>query len=145
MTVPATVHRHHVRYHEMDAQGIVFNGRYWEFFDVAMGEFFRELGWTFATMEQEGLVPSLVHVEADFTNPATLDDELDIAVRCLRVGRTSFQLGFEVHRADGLPLTSASIVYVNFDSATHASRPIPDVLRTQLAGRLAGADAPEAP
>jgi acyl-CoA thioester hydrolase len=134
------VYRHQVRYHEMDAQGIVFNGRYWEFFDVAMGEFFRDRGWTFDAMAQAGLVPSLVHVEADFNGPATLDDRLEIAVRCLRVGRSSFQLGFEVHRSDGVLLTTASIVYVNFDSATHASRAIPSVLREQLAQAVGDGD-----
>ena len=36
------VHRHRVRYHECDPQGIVFNANWLTYFDVTLTEWFRE-------------------------------------------------------------------------------------------------------
>jgi acyl-CoA thioester hydrolase len=127
-----TVHRHRVRYHETDAQGILFNARYWEIFDVAMAEYFRALGWSYPDMVSAGFDPCVVKAEATFHQAAVFDDELETAVRCVRVGGSSFSLNFELRSTNGTLLTSAAIVYVNFDTTTRGARPIPDVLREPL-------------
>lgn len=127
-----TIHRHRVRYHETDAQGILFNARYWEIFDVAMAEYFRALGWSYSAMVATGFDPCVVNAEATFHQSAVFDDDLETAVRCLRVGRSSFSLGFELRSASGALLTSATIVYANFDVTTRRASPIPDLLREPL-------------
>jgi acyl-CoA thioester hydrolase len=128
---------HRVRYHETDAQHIVFNARYLEWVDVAMAEFFRRGGWDYRALIDAGCDPSLVSAKLEFKRPAVFDDELDVFVRPLHVGRSSFTLDFDIYRAsDGEHLAVAEIVYVNVDVATQRSRPLPDPIRSRLEAHL---------
>jgi acyl-CoA thioester hydrolase len=136
-TAGERVLRHRVRYHETDAQRIVFNARYLEWCDVAMAEFFRRLGWDYAALIEAGCDPSLVTVTLEFKRPAVFDDELDVFVRPVQVGRSSFTLDFDVYRAsDGEHLALAEIVYVNVDVGTQRSRVLPDAIRSHLQANL---------
>jgi acyl-CoA thioester hydrolase len=133
--------RHRVRYHETDAQRIVFNARYLEWFDVAMAEFFRRCGWDYPALVEAGCDPSLVTVKLEFKRPAVFDDDLDVFVRPIQVGRSSFTLDFDVYRAsDGEHLAVAEIVYMNVDVETQRSRPLPEAIRRRLQANL-----PQAP
>src|SRR4051794_22695151 len=80
-----------VRYAECGAQKVVFNSRYGEYVDVAVMEFFRAIGFgaQLATAEIDFQV---VRQTIEWRGPARFDDVLEIAVRCTRVGSTSFTL-----------------------------------------------------
>ncbi len=135
MTSHAFVHHHRVRYHETDAQQLVYNARYFEYFDVAMTEYFRSLGWGYPAMLAAGLDPSVVRAEVDFRSPALLDDLLEVRASCPAVGDTSFRMVFEVVRMEPPRLlASALIVYVNLDSSTHTKRGIPQGFRARMLG-----------
>jgi acyl-CoA thioester hydrolase len=110
---------HRVRYHEADAQGILFNGRYLEIADVAMTEYFRALGWSYTELVADG------------ADPGRFDDILDIDVACTKVGRSSFTLAMEFRR-DGSAIARTELVYVNVDAASARSRPLPDAVASAL-------------
>jgi acyl-CoA thioester hydrolase len=82
-----TVYRHRVRYHETDAQGFLFNARYLELADVAMTEFFRELGWPYPELVAAGADPSVVSATLTFRKPARFDDLLDVHGALIQVDK----------------------------------------------------------
>lgn len=126
-------HTHRVRYSEVDPYGIVFNSRYLEFFDAAMTEFYRNLGFPPHLITTMGFDPVLVKVELQYLNSAVIDDLLRIDVACTRIGNSSLDLGFTVIRdSDAQVMATATITYVNIDLTTRVSIPIPDVVRTAL-------------
>lgn len=115
---------HRVRYHEVDAQGFLFNSRYLELADVAMTELFRGLGFTYPELLTAGADPSVVSARLTFRTPARLDDVLEVDTWCSRVGTSSFDLDSEVRRGDDL-IAEMALTYVNVDAAAAASRPLP--------------------
>ncbi|PRX18828.1 acyl-CoA thioester hydrolase [Paraburkholderia sp. BL18I3N2] len=122
-----------VRYHETDQQGIVYHARYLEYLDVAMTEYFRHLGWDYKPLLAEGCDPSIVSIMLEFESPASFEEEIKIAVHPVKVGSSSFTLGFDITRASGdEKLLGAETVYVNFDPATRRSRPLPPTVRERL-------------
>lgn len=129
---------HRVRYHEVDQQGFLFNGRYFEIADVAMTEFFRALGWSYAELNGRGVDPSVVHVDADFLAPASFDDVLDVSIRCDRVGSASFRLHTTV-AVGARTVAELGITYANVDARLRTSTSLPDTvadaLRTAAATR----------
>lgn len=129
------VYQHRVRYHETDAQGFLFNARYLELADVAMAEFFRELGWSYEALVSGGADPSVVSASLTFKRPARHDEILDVEVICRRVGSTSFTLVFEVQRADDT-VAVLELVYVNVDAATATSQPLPGAVASALRQHL---------
>lgn len=120
----AFTHEHRVRYHEADAQGFLFNSRYLELADVAMTEYFRSRGFPYRDLVAAGTDPSVVSARLQFAIPARFDDLLSITVACARVGTSSFQLDMEVCRTDER-LAELQLTYVNVDTSTAKSRPLP--------------------
>lgn len=128
--------QHRVRYHEADAQGFLFNARYLELADVAMTEFFRALGWSYANLVAGGTDPSVVSATLDFRAPARFDDLLDLTACCTRVGTSSFELAVKVARGAD-PIAAIRLVYVNVDAETATSRPLPDRVAAALNASVA--------
>ena len=126
-------HRHRVRYHEADAQGIMFNSRYLEIADVAMTEFFRALGWPYDKMVADGVDPSVVSAQLTFRAPARFDEVIEFRVGCTRVGRSSFELHHTVTRA-GDELAEITLVYVNVDAGR--STPLTEAVATALTAAI---------
>jgi len=131
-------HRLRVRYHETDQQGIVYHARYLEYLDVAMTEYFRHLGWGYRELVREGCDPSIARTTLNFSRPASFEDEILIRVRPVRIGNSSFTLGYEINNCqDGALLLSAENIYVNFDAATRRSSPLPQSIRERMMKDLA--------
>ena len=113
-----------VRWAEVDMQGVVFNGHYLTYVDVAITEYFREL-------KLAGGSFSAVRNVLEYKSAARFDDELTLRVRTKRLGRSSFVLDVGIWRGDEL-LTTCEITYVNTDLATRTSQPLPEDVRRNI-------------
>jgi acyl-CoA thioester hydrolase len=92
-------YRKRVRYAEIDAQAVLFNSRYLEYFDIGITEYWRAVGM----YERSGITgedAAEFHVAkavVEFKAPILLDEEVDICVRCTRIGTSSMTFAFELH------------------------------------------------
>lgn len=123
-----------VRYGEVDQQGVVYNGNYLIYTDVAIEEFFRSKGYPYEKLVNEH-ESEVCHKKStiEYTSSAFGSDMLEIGVRVIKVGNRSFTLGFEIFRQgeDDL-LVSAEIVYVGYDKENRCSRPLTELMRKLL-------------
>jgi len=118
-------HRERVRFRDVDLQCIVYYGKYLDYFDNALYEYLRSLGFETGVLnEHYGFDTSVVHAEIDYVSPASFDDLLDIGIRVTRMGRTSFDASFEVRQSDRV-ICRARLVLVNYDAAAARARPLP--------------------
>ncbi|KAF1056270.1 MAG: Acyl-CoA thioester hydrolase YbgC [Pseudomonas delhiensis] len=122
-----------VRWSEVDPQGIVFNGNYLTYTDVATTEYYRQLDVRYpADLLAAGGDLFAVRSSLDYLAPAQYDDWLEIGVRALRLGRSS--LAFEVGIWCGeRALTRGELIYVYADEQRN-SQPLPDWLRQRILG-----------
>ncbi|MDO3636176.1 acyl-CoA thioesterase [Mycolicibacterium arseniciresistens] len=131
------------RYAEVDQQGVVFNGHYLTWFDEACTGFLDHLDATDSALFGTGHDLQVVHSEIDYLAPVRWRDHVRVAVRCDRIGTTSFTLAFTVlHSRPGLaeqPAVQGRTVYVVVAKEDWAKRPVPDELRVALTGSGAGA------
>lgn len=135
MTQPADFRFHHrlrVRWVEVDAQQVVFNGHYLTYLDVAVSEFWRVVGLPYpdATRHMGGDI-FVRRNTLEYHAPARLDDWLDIGMRCERIGTSSITLNWALW-SQGRLLVTGEVVYVFTDLATGRSAPVPEALRSQL-------------
>lgn len=82
-------HPFRVRYGEVDAQSVVFNAHYLTYFDTAITEYFRTIGYDYyGEVTRTGIdfhaVRSLVEYEA----PIRFDEEMKVCVPVAKVGRS---------------------------------------------------------
>ncbi|TCK26904.1 acyl-CoA thioesterase [Pseudonocardia endophytica] len=125
-----------VRYHEVDAQGVVFNAWYLAWFDEAMTEFLEARDLSYRTMLDAGYDVQLVHSEIDWRSGVGWGDDVVIAVSTARIGRTSFALDFQVRTDDGTGgrtvTCDARTVYVVIAVNGEGKQEIPPIIRNAL-------------
>ena len=120
-----------VRWMECDAQGIVYNGAYLGYLEIAQAEYYRNLGFAIYIIPQSGYFDfAVVKSTQEFKSPAKVDEIIELHVRVSNIGNTSLTLNLEIYPEGGdRLLTSIETVYVGYDAATESSRPVPDAIR----------------
>ena len=127
-----------VRWAEIDAQNIVFNGHYLMYCDTAISGWWRAMALPYApTMAALGGEFYVKKSSLEYHASAKLDDLIDVGVRAARFGTSSMLLECGVFRGDAL-LVAGELVYVFADPATQTSRPVPTAFRDVVAAFQAG-------
>ncbi len=127
-----------VRWAEIDAQKIVFNGHYLMYLDTAVAGYWRALAIPYAeTMAALDGDLFVRKATLEYLASARYDDVLDVGLKCARIGNSSLVFAAGVFRQERL-LVSGELVYVFADPDGSASRPVPRPLRELLEGFEAG-------
>lgn len=127
-----------VRWAEIDAQKIVFNAHYLMYFDTAVAGYWRALALPYAqTMESLSGDLFVRKATVEYHGSARYDDQLEIGMRCARIGTSSIVFQGAVFHGEDL-LVGGELVYVFADPHSQTSRPVPPPLRELLQGFEAG-------
>jgi acyl-CoA thioester hydrolase len=114
-----------VGFSDTDAQGIVYYGRYFPYFDLARVEYHRHLGLTTDQLGGNEFVMRALSVE--YHAPAVFDDLIEVYVRLARIGRTSATYEFAAYRAeDDVLMVTAAQTLVLIDLKEREACPIPE-------------------
>jgi acyl-CoA thioester hydrolase len=128
------VHRLRVRYAECDQQGIVFNGHYLFYYDVALNEFWREtVGNYHETTVHRGVDLVVAEATIRYRSAARFDEWLDIAMGVTHLGTTSLVVRPEFRVGERL-VADGEVRHVFVDPATLGKKAMPDDIRAALAG-----------
>jgi acyl-CoA thioester hydrolase len=136
-------HRLRVRYNECDPQGVVFNANYLTYFDITMGELWRELGG-YQAMVDAGVDMVVAEATIRYLAPLRFDDEFEAVARVVRLGETSM-ITEVVLEQGGEPSAEGELRHVFIESGGGSTAPIPAAIRAGLeryTAAEAGASAP---
>jgi acyl-CoA thioester hydrolase len=123
-------HSLRVRYNECDPQGVVFNANYLTYFDITMGELWRELGG-YQEMVEAGVDMVVAEATIRYLAPLRFDDEIEIVARVTRLGDTSMTTELVIE-AGGEPAAEGELRHVFVESGGGSTAPIPDPIRDGL-------------
>ncbi|MVT65756.1 YbgC/FadM family acyl-CoA thioesterase [Bradyrhizobium pachyrhizi] len=126
-----------VRYSEVDAQGVVFNAHYLTYFDTAITEYFRALGYDYlGEVARTGIDFHTVKSVVEYKAPIRFDENIEVCVRVARIGRSSINLALAIFAkgSDDLRATG-EIIWVATDQKTHQSVAVTEDLRALIASR----------
>jgi YbgC/YbaW family acyl-CoA thioester hydrolase len=127
-----------VRWAEVDMQKIVFNGHYAVYFDTAVAGYWRAMAMPYhETMEYLDGDLYVRKATLEYLASARYDDNLDVGIRCSRIGNSSILFGAAAFRGDAL-LVSGELVYVFANPKSQTSLPVPAQLRALLQDFEAG-------
>ncbi len=119
-----------VRYHECDAQGVVFNANYLTYFDVTITELWRELGG-YSEMVASGLDLVVAEARVRYVTPLRFDDEFEGVARITHLGETSMVVSMALER-DGEVCAEGENRYVFVASDGGGKTAIPEPLRAAM-------------
>jgi acyl-CoA thioester hydrolase len=128
------------RWMDNDVYGHVNNAHYYSFFDSAVNRFL---------IDQAGLdihggavVGYIVSSSCDYFAPVAYPEELEVGVRCDKLGNSSVRYGVALFRRGGEEARAAgTMVHVFVDRATSKPVPLPAPLRGALSQILRPSEA----
>lgn len=74
------MYRHIVQYYETDKMGITHHSNYIRWMEEARIDFLSRIGWSYAKLEEEGIISPVIAVACSYMQPTTFSDAVDIEV-----------------------------------------------------------------
>ncbi|GAA1799471.1 thioesterase family protein [Actinomadura chokoriensis] len=128
-------HRLRVRYSECDQQGVVFNGHYLFFYDVALTEMWRALIGDYGAMVDGGYDLVVAEARIRYREGARFDEVLAVSMPVAHLGTTSMIVR-PVFRVGERLIADGEVRHVFIDPASKAKREMPARVRAALEPHL---------
>ncbi len=107
-----------VRYQETDQMGVAYNGNYYTWFEVGRTEFFRSLGYTYAELEENGVILPVISSNCEYKIPAKYDDELFIKTKIKSLKGVRLEFNYQIIRKlDEILLAQGNTVHAFVDKS----------------------------
>ncbi len=111
-----------VRYAETDQMRFAHHANYIAWFEMARIELLRQVGLSYAKMENDGYMLPVLEVHVNYFKPAFFDDKLCITARFVEFERARFKIEYNVYR-DGMLISTGYSVHAFMNREGRAIRP----------------------
>lgn len=107
-----------VRYSDTDQMGYVYYGRYASFYEVARVELFRNLGFSYKRLEEEGIGMPVIDMETKYILPVKYDEEITIITTIKETPSSKIIFYYEIHNEDNVLANSAktTLTFINLST-----------------------------
>jgi acyl-CoA thioester hydrolase len=124
-----------VRHADTDAQGHVFFGNYFTFFDEAATGYLETIGMPFQKLVEMGLDFYYVDAHCQYKGSARSGEMLQVDARVARIGNTSFTFECAIYRQanPGEPIATGQVTAVVVNPKTREPVRVPDEVRQAVA------------
>lgn len=122
-----------VRYAETDKMGVVYHSNYLVWFEIGRTDWLRDTGWTYRSMEEEGIQLPVIEAHCEYRLGARYDDEVEIRTRARKLSPVRVQFDYEAaRRADGAIFATGYTVHATIDRSGRPVR-MPDRVKDLFA------------
>ncbi len=111
-----------VRYAETDQMGVVHHGNYAQYLEMARIDWLRELGISYKSMEENGIMLPVFEFYCKFKKPAAFDERLKVETRLRELPGVKIIFDYFIYNEKEELITTANTVLVFMDAIT--KRPI---------------------
>ena len=116
-------------YAHTDKAGVVYHANYLAFFEAARTELIRAAGRSYADLEREGILLTVVEAHCKYHAPAFYDDLLTVTAAVTRLRRTRIDFAYEVRNESGRLLCEGMTVLGCLDGSARRPCELPAALR----------------
>lgn len=121
-----------VRYSETDQMGVVYHGNYAQYFEMGRVEWLRNIGVSYKSMEEEGVMLPVVSLNMRYKKSAFYDDLLTVKTIFKKQESVKIEFDYEVRNQNAELLTIANTVLVFVDKKTGKPRLPPEHVKNLL-------------
>lgn len=121
-----------VRYGETDQMGYVYYGNYAQYFEIGRVETLRSLDISYRSMEEEGIMLPVLHLEVKYLAPALYDDllEIETVIPVLPSSRIKFE--HRIFNGDEKLITEGRVELAFVDKKTGRPKRAPNYILEAL-------------
>ncbi len=124
-----------VRYAETDQMRGVYNGRYFEYFEVGRAELMRSLGMTYRQFEEAGFFLPLTEAYAKYMRQVQYDDMIEVVAMLKETPQARLRIDYEILRGSE-KMTEGFTVHSFVDVKTGKPVRAPKLFLDLLHGKL---------
>ena len=130
------LHIFRVRYAEVDAQGIVFNAHYLTYFDCAITEYYRKIGYNYlGEVKKNKKDFHVIKTVIEYKKPIIYDQVIDCCVKIFKIGNSSLIFDIALFKNNkNLLLAFGQVVQVYTDQINKKSVQLPFSLIKKIKG-----------
>ena len=110
-----------VPFHDLDATGVVWHGRYFKYLESARCALLERLGYSYEAMLESGFLWPVVDSQIRYVQPLTLNQQVK-AIACLREWEFNLTVDYRLENEEGQICTRARTVQVPVDAVTSELR-----------------------
>ena len=92
---------HRVQYYETDKMGVTHHSNYIRWMEEARIAFLDALGWSFARLEQCGIVSPVTAIDCKYIATTTFDDEVSVEVSVEAFNGVTLTIAYAMRKSDG--------------------------------------------
>ncbi len=122
-----------VRYSETDQMQYVYYGNYATYYEVGRVEVLRQLGMSYRSLEESGIMMPVLETHSFYHLPAKYDDLLTIKITIPQLPLVKIKFDYEIYNEAQLKIHSGSTTLAFIDMKTGKPRKAPDKMREILA------------
>ncbi|NQT26527.1 acyl-CoA thioesterase [candidate division KSB1 bacterium] len=100
-----------VRYADTDQMGVVYHGRYLEWFEAARTEMLRHHGLPYKELEAQGISLPVIGVNCRYHRPVRYDDFVVIQTKLSELSRLKLKLEYHLFVQDDSTLCAEAITW----------------------------------
>ncbi len=115
-----------VRYAETDRMGYAYYGNYAQYYEVGRVEALRQLGVSYKSLEDTGIMMPVVQMITNFKKPALYDDELTIKTIIHEKPSVKMKFYYEIYNSDHILINFGETILVFVNQKTMKPCHCPD-------------------
>lgn len=98
---------HKIQYYETDKMGITHHSNYIRWMEEARVDFFAQIGWDYARLEEMGIFSPVTAVACDYQKTTTFPDTVRICITVEEFKGVRLKLGYQMYDQMGQPVCRA--------------------------------------
>ena len=122
-----------VRYSETDQMQYVYYGNYATYYEVGRVEVLRQLGMSYRSLEESGIMMPVLETHSYYHLPAKYDDLLTIKITIPQLPLIKIKFEYEIFREDGKKIHSGDTTLAFIDKNSGKPRKAPEKMIEILA------------
>ncbi len=123
-----------VRYGETDQMGVVYYGNYAQYLEMGRVEWLRNLGISYKSMEENGIILPVISLQIKYLKSAVYDDLITVATYLKKKPSVKIEFDYKIYNEAREILIEANTVLVFIDRNTKRPVKCPDYLLERMEG-----------
>lgn len=121
-----------VRYAETDKMGVVYYGNYAMYYEVGRTEALRQIGITYRSLEENGVMMPVISMSCRYIKSALYDDELTIRTKMHEITGVRVNIEYEILNEAGELINTGDTTLVFVDMQTNKLTRCPEALSAKM-------------
>jgi len=124
-----------IRYGETDQMGVVYHGNYPQYLEIGRIEWLRDMGISYKTMEESGVMLPVISISIKYIKSATYDDVIEVITKLKKEPVVKIEFDYEITNEKKELIAIANTVLAFIDKKNQKPIKCPDYILEKIKGK----------